>query len=160
MSILMMDGAEASQGDLFLCEADFPPSYVDMKHPDDGILTDEPIRPEFYRHRRPHHHRLIFRASFKVNNGKYVALSFVCDTGAPGSFYLSPWADRILEEGGRRLEDEAGNTYVDVLNRPAATQETPRTHQPANIMGLSLLEKFRMLVVPEGFSFQVEFNHL
>lgn len=160
MSVLMMDGAEASQGDLLLCEADFPSSYVNMKHPGDGILTDVPITPEFIRHHRPHHHRHILRASFKVKNCKYVALSFVCDTGAPGSFYLSPWADRILEEGGRRLEDEAGNTYIRVLDKPAATQETPRTHQPANIMGLSIIEKFRMSVVPNSFSFEVQFKHL
>ena len=154
-----MDGAEASYGDLQLCGADFPTHYVDMRHPDDGKITDESIEPEFYRHRRPHHHRLILRISFQLENGKYVALSFVYDTGAPGSFYLSPWADEILADGGRRLEGEAGNTYLKVLDKAAATQETPRTHQPANIIGLSMLEKLQFSVTPGAFTFAEQFPY-
>ena len=46
MSCLMMDGAEASQGDLLLCEADFPASYVDMRHPDEvRIWPNIPGKP-------------------------------------------------------------------------------------------------------------------
>ena len=156
----MIDDAEASQADLLLSEADFPTNYIDMRHPKDGKATDKPITPEFIRNKRPHHHRLILRASVKLESGKCVPFSFVCDTGAPGSFYRAPFADKILADGGRRLEDEAGNTYIKVLGKPAATQETPRTHQPANIFGLSILEKLQLSVIPGGFSFAVKFDYL
>lgn len=160
MSVLMIEDTDASQGDLLLCEADFPPNYVNMKHPEDGKVTETPITPEFIRHKRPHHHRLVLRASFKLpNNNKFVAFSFVCDTGVPGSFYLAPFADKILEDGGRSLEDEAGNTYLTVLDKPAATQETPRSHQPANVIGLSMLEKLGLSVYPGGFSFEKKFEY-
>lgn len=154
----MVEDVEASEGDLLLCEADFPANFSGMKHPEDGMLLDNPITPEFIRHKRPHHHRLLLRVSFKLENGKYVPFTFVCDTGAPGSFYLSHFADKILEDGDRRKEDDAGNTFITVLNRPAATQETPRNHQPGNIIGLSLIEKLGLVVEKGTFKFIETFD--
>ena len=106
------------------------------------------------------HHRLLLRVSFKLANGKFVALTFVCDTGAPDGLYLSPEADKILADGGRRMEDEAGNTYMDILGKPAATRDTPRTtHQPANMIGLSLRERLGLSLEEDGgFSFQQKFD--
>lgn len=132
-----------------------------MKHPEDGITIDGAIAPEFIRHRRDHHHRLLLRVSFKLANGKFVAFTFVCNTGAPDSFYLSPGSDKILADGGRRIEDEAGNTYIEILGKRAATRETPRTHQPGNIIGLALLERLGLSVESGGgFSFRQNFDFL
>lgn len=156
----MVDDNEVTEGDLVLHDADFPDSFVHMKHPEDGITADTAIEPEFIRHRRAHHHRLLLRASFKLANDKFVAFTFVCDTGAPDSFYLSPETDKILSDGGRRVEDEAGNTYIEVLGKRAATRETPRTHQPGNIIGLTLLERLGLSVEIGEFSFKQKFDFL
>lgn len=107
MSVLIVEDVEVSEGDLILGEADYPVNFAGMKHPEDGIPVDTPITPEFIRHKRPHNHRLLLRISFKLENGKYVPFTFVCVTGAPGSFYLAPFADKILDKGGRRKEDDA-----------------------------------------------------
>jgi hypothetical protein len=160
MSLLMVDDTEVTEGDLLLHDADYPDSYVHMKHPEDGLPIERAIEPEFIRHRRAHHHRLLLRVSFKLVNGKFAAFTFVCDTGAPDSFYLSPETDKILTDGGRRIEDEAGNTYIEILGKRAATRETPRTHQPGNIIGLSLLERLGLSVESEGFSFKQKFDFL
>lgn len=159
MSLLMVDDTEVTEGDLLLHDADFPDSYVHMQHRQDGVVVDHAIQPEFVRHRRAHHHRLLLRVSFKLENDKFVSFTFVCDTGAPDSFYLSPATDRILADGGRRVEDEAGNTYIDILGSRAATRETPRTHQPANIIGLTLLERMGLSLDIEGFRFTQQFEY-
>ena len=159
-SVLIVEDVEASEGDLLLCEADLPANFAGMKHPEDGMLRDTPIPPEFIRHKRPHHHRLLLRVSFKLeSSGNYVPFTFVCDTGAPGSFYLAPFADKILAEGGRHKEDDASNTFMTVLNRPAATQETPRNHQPGNSIGLSLIEKLGLVVEKGTFRFIETFDY-
>jgi hypothetical protein len=159
MSLLIVDDDKVTESDLMLHDEDFPDFFIDMKHPEDGVIVDSAIIPDFIRHRRPHHHRLLFRVSFKLTNGKYVPFTFVCDTGAPGSFYLSPCTDHILGSGGRRLEDDAGNTFMIILNYPAATKETPRTHQPGNIIGLTMLEKLGLSVDTTGFSFEEKFDY-
>jgi hypothetical protein len=157
MSVLMVEDSEVTVGDLLLHDADFPNGYVHMKHPEDAVVTEQAMAPVLTRHKRAHHHRLILRVSFKLQDGKFVAFSFVCDTGAPDSIYLSPETDDILFRGGRRIEDDAGNTYINILGRRAATRETPRTHQPANIIGLTLLEHLG-LSLEDGFTFKKSFE--
>jgi hypothetical protein len=159
MSLLMVDDDKVTEGDLLLHDQDFPDSFVHMKHPEDGIIVDHAIVPECIRHRRAHHHRLLLRVSFKLANEKFVPFTFVCDTGAPDSFYLSPYADKILADGGRRIEDEAGNTFIAILNHPAATRDTPATHQPGNIIGLTLLERLGFSMDVGGFSFKQKFDY-
>jgi hypothetical protein len=160
MSFLMIDDTEVAEGDLVLHDADFPDSYVHMKHPEDGVVVDGAIEPEFIRHKRAHHHRLLLRVSFRLANGKFAAFTFVCDTGAPDSFYLSSESDKLLADGGRRLEDEAGNTYIEILGQRAATRETPRSHQPGNIIGLSLLERLGLSLEVGRFRFVQKFDYL
>jgi hypothetical protein len=80
MSLLIVDDDKVTESDLMLHDEDFPDSFKDMKHPEDGVIVDSAIIPDFIRHRRPHHHRLLFRVSFKLTNGKYVPFTFVCDT--------------------------------------------------------------------------------
>ena len=157
MSLLLVEESDITQGDLQLQEADYPDSFVRMKHPEDGILADNPVEPEFIRHKRPHHQSLLLRVSFKLANGKFAPFTFACDTGAPSSFYLSPETDKILAAGGRRLEDEAGNTYIEVLERNASTRETPPTHQPGNILGLTMLGRLGLSVDDKSFCFKSKF---
>ena len=64
--------------------------------------------------------------------------------------------DKILADGGRRLEDEAGNTYIAVLEKNAATRDTPRTHQPGNIIGLTMLGRLGLSVDDDSFSFKTK----
>jgi hypothetical protein len=73
-SLLMIDDTEVTEGDLFLHDADFPDSYVHMKHPEDEVVVDGAMEPEFIRHRRAHHHRLLLRVSFRLANGKLLLL--------------------------------------------------------------------------------------
>jgi predicted aspartyl protease len=159
MSLLIVDDNDVTDGDLLLHSEDYPSTFRNMKHEDDEVIADSAIVPDFIRHRRPHHHRLLLRVSFKLTNGRFVPFTFVCDTGAPSSFYLSPSADQILGDGGRRLEDDAGNTYMVIMGHRAATKETPSTHQPGNIIGLTMLEKLGLLVDTTGFSFQEKFDY-
>jgi hypothetical protein len=140
MSVLLVEDSEVTVGDFLLHDADFPKGYVHMKHPDDAVVTEQAIAPVLTRHKRAHHHRLLLRVLFKLQDGNFVAFTFVCDTGAPDSMYRYLETDEILFEGGRRIEDDAGNTFINILGNRAATRETPRTHQPAKTIGLTLLE--------------------
>jgi hypothetical protein len=132
------EDSEVTVGDFLLHDADFPKGYVHMKHPDDAVVpvTEQAIAPVLTRHKRAHHHQLLLRVSFKLQDEKFVAFTFVCDTGAPDSIYLSPETDEILFEGGRRIEDDAGNTYINILgNRAATAEKRPELINQQKILG-------------------------
>lgn len=81
--MMMLDENHVTEGDLLLCEADFPANYVHMAHPDDYKSMDTPLPITCLLHRKIGHWRLILRVSFRLMNGKYLPMSFVCDTCAP-----------------------------------------------------------------------------
>jgi hypothetical protein len=77
-------------GDLSITEADYPEGWTDGCHPDDYKFIKTPLPSDFFMNPMRHHHRLWFRISFKFSETKYLPMSFVIDTGAPSSLYLSP----------------------------------------------------------------------
>lgn len=159
-SILMIEArAEAAAG-MVLQEADFPPNFVHMAHPDDGIQSNTPIETDYIEHQGNFgHHRLIVRVSFRLQSGKYVPLSFVVDTGAPFHFYLADEAISILKQGNRLVQDEVGTDYMNVLGRKVLVHETPTTHKPANIIGLKMLKIVGLQYHANSFSFVEQFTN-
>jgi hypothetical protein len=77
----------------------------------------------------------------------------VCDTGAPIHLYLSEPALAVLEAAGRISTDELGSLYVTVVGRKAAVRVTPHTHQPGNILGMLMLERFGLQMTEGSFTF-------
>jgi hypothetical protein len=148
----ILDDSEVTVGDLLLQDADYPPYFKHMQHPEDLKECTQPIIPEYIRHHQRGHHRLLFRVSFKMDNGAFIPLTFLCDTGAPSHFYLSREAYKVLEEGGRILGDELLD-YMVVNEAKVAVRATPYTHDPGNIMGLLMLEKLGLSLKEGGFSF-------
>jgi hypothetical protein len=49
---LMVDQDDAADADLLLQEYDLSENFVNMAHPEDGIVKANPITPEFIRHSR------------------------------------------------------------------------------------------------------------
>jgi hypothetical protein len=121
--------------DLLLHDADFPDGFKDMAHPDDFVV-------EYFPHEGKNNHgRIIVRVCFQVSNG-YLPLSFVCDTGASHSLYLSPRSYGILNDAKRILKDkDLCREYVQLSGMKASLCETPAQHQPANLIGIRLLAK-------------------
>ena len=159
--VLIMEENHITEGDLLLCDADFPANYVHMAHPDDYKQVDIPLPINRLLHQKIGHWRLILRVSFRLANGKYLPMSFVCDTGAPYDFYLSREAMKNLTSCGRVKEDEIGNAYLDdVVGRKAAVRETPYTHEPANILGLRMMLKLGCKLTETGFEFTEAFESL
>ena len=151
---------DADEGDLHLCDDDFPGNFVHMTHPDDGKSTIEPIPVEFIRHQRLGRRRLILRTSIKLGEGEFVSFSFLLDTGAPASIYFSPGQAFDALKGKRVIED-GDVVYMNISGKKAAVKETPPDHRPANIIGLPLLERFELhLTRDKSFSFSEEFTCL
>jgi hypothetical protein len=158
--VLMVEENHVTQGDLLLQDADFPDNYVHMAHPDDYKLLDDPLPIACMLHQHIGHWRLILRVSFRLTNGKYLPMSFVCDTGAPYDFYFADLAMQNLTTGGRLKEDDIGNAYLDnIVGRKAAVRETPYTHKPANILGLKMMLKLGCTLTETGFGFSETFEY-
>ena len=76
--------------DFLLQDADYPSYFKRMQHPEDLKEFKQPLIPEYnIRHKKRGHHRLLFRISFEMQNGLFIPITFLCDTGAPSHFYLS-----------------------------------------------------------------------
>jgi hypothetical protein len=52
---LIVDQDDAADADLVLQEYHFPDNFVNMAHPEDGIVKANPITPEFIRYSRRGH---------------------------------------------------------------------------------------------------------
>lgn len=159
-SVLMMDvGKRQSETELLLQEADFPDYFINMAHPDDLKPLDTPLEPEFIEHDGIFgHHRLLFRVSFKMNDGTFVPFTFVIDTGAPFHFYLEESTSKTLHRGGRILSADVSD-YMDVVGTKAAVHETPSTYPPANIIGLKMLRILGFTYDKDGHGFKLPFDH-
>lgn len=150
----MINATEVAAAELLLQDADFPKDYVNMQHPDDYIVIDKPF-VEYIVNSSAHHNRLIVRVCWKVNDDKYIPMSFVCDTGAPTALYLSQKAYKLLTDCKRVLEDDAGNVYASVHGTgSAAVEPTPPGHAPANIIGLKLLMRLKLNLSSSNFVFE------
>lgn len=141
---MMMNSTEVSAADLLLQDADFPDHYVNMQHPDDYKVVNEPF-VEYTPHFSGHNNRLIVRICWLVpgrSNTDFIPMSFVCDTGAPMGLYLSTKALSILRNMGRIIEDETGNEYIEIQEiGKVSIEPTPPGHAPANIIGLRVIIK-------------------
>lgn len=151
--VLMVDQDDAADADLLLQEYDFPDNYVNMAHPEDGTVQADPITPQFIRHSRRGHFRMLVRISLRLGEKSFVPYTFVCDTGAPIHIYLSEPALKVLETAGRIDTDELGSLFVTIEGRKAAIRVTPHTHQPGNILGMLMLERFGLQMSEGSFTF-------
>jgi hypothetical protein len=158
--IMMVDEDDAADADIVLQTYDFPEHYVDKAHPEDGVVVDAPIVPEFIRHSRRGHFRMLVRFSLRLDDASFAPFTFVCDTGAPGHLYLSESAMGLLEKAGRIKSDELGPLYIESGGEKIVIRVTPHMHQPANLMGMLLLERFQLKMVEGGFTFDCSPRHL
>jgi hypothetical protein len=150
----LVDQDDAADADLLLEEYDFPENFVNMAHPEDGIIKGNPIAPEFIRHsRRGHFFRMLVRIYLRLGDHRFVPYTFVCDTGAAIHIYLSEPALVVLEKAGRIGTDELGSLFVTIDGRRAAIRVTPHTHQPGNMLGMLMLERFGLQMTDGSFSF-------
>lgn len=165
-ALLLVEGG-APEIEILLQDADFPKEYIDMAHPEDYVISANPIEPSFidFQGRRFGHNRLIMRVSFELENSLYVPMSFVVDTGAPFHFYMSDKGFDVLKDGGRILKDGNTQDYLKVFSKNALVHDTPTTHKPANIMGLMMIKFLHGVSVggdsvPDGqFRFGKSFSH-
>jgi hypothetical protein len=134
--MLVLDAAQTSEGDVLLNDMDFPPEWKHMSHPDDFIISDHPIEPEFFVFDKNgvHHTRLLLRISFQTSENKFFPISFVVDTGAPLGLYLSPQAEKVFREN--KIIRDGDSDTVDIYGKQFLLGFTPTNHQPANILGL------------------------
>ena len=142
--------------DLLLTDADFPSSFKHFAHPDDYTIVPEPIVPVCIFHSYlGGHNRLIYRTSVCVSPGKYFTLSFICDTGAPKSIYLSRRAVELFRQAGLvQKDDDTDVSWVTIARRKTPIDLTPNNHTPANILGLRVLCKLGLQLDENSFSFK------
>ncbi len=157
--MLMVEERELIIDELLLTDADYPEEYKNMAHPDDYKIIDKPIPIKYTYHKKPHHNRLILRISWKLKNDEYMAMSFVCDTGAPMYFYLSDNGKELLKQYGRLKIDELQTEYVEIEGRKAMIQETPQIHKPGNIIGLLMLSRLGLDLTDESFKFKKDIQY-
>ena len=158
-----MESVAVIPEDALLHDEDFPDDYIHMIHPNDYKITSyfDPIFLMHERHGR--HQRLIVRSPWRLPDATYTSMSFVCDTGAPKSLYLSVEAREFLSRHKMLKSDESGSTYVecklsgDTVSK-VAYDETPQAHKSANIIGLSLVKRLTMHVYFSRSEFNSEFQ--
>ena len=164
----MVEAAAASNPMTMFCEADFPASFVHMAHPLDYVVSRDPILPEYIYHHKGRHRRLIFRVSWKTQDSTFIPMSFVCDTGAPYFLYLSDQARDAMGKAGIIKEDEKGDEFVTIKTDNAegeatafvaGIEDTPDSHKPANLIGLSLLLKLGLQLKSSTFTFTHQIKH-
>ncbi|KAJ3220943.1 hypothetical protein HK099_003902 [Clydaea vesicula] len=110
----MIESVNIIPEDILLHDEDFPREYIDMAHPNDYKPVNNFENSFIINDRYGKHKRLIARIAWKTHNGNFIPMSFVCDTGAPSSFYLSSKAIEILEEYSLLKLDDKGVAYVTI----------------------------------------------
>ena len=154
-TMLMLE-TDNSTEELLLVESDFPSSFHNMAHPNDFESVTSPFL-DYITHSEDGHNRIIVRACFDDGDGKFIPMSFVCNTGAPHSFYLSERGSNLLKSLGRIKNDELDNSFIILPDGfKAKVQKTPQTHKNANIMGIRLLSHFRMKLTGDDLQFSFE----
>ncbi len=158
-----MDRTDPSENDLLLDLRNFTSNFVNGYHPDDGKFDARPITPEYIIHDRDNTLRLFLRISFRVLLKEkicYFPLSFIIDTGAIESFYLSPHSKKYFSGTGRIKKNDDEQEWIVIDHRTesrrqfkAFIRETPAVHLPANIIGLKMLKKLGLYLNDEGWRF-------
>lgn len=153
MTILMIDESDIVEDELLLHDDDYPINYINKHHPDDYKITSHFIQSSMLFHKKSHRNRLILRISWKIDNG-FVPMSFICDTGAPMYFYLSPMAKQLI--AGRIISDELQTEYVELIDNNNVTFKahvtcSPGNHSDVNIIGLLLLSKLGLSLSYDRF---------
>ena len=140
----MMEAYDSDQQLTWLPE-DFP-GRKQEPHPGDYIVTASPIDPCFIYHQYPgRQNRLSLRVSWCLGPERFVAMTFILDTGAPNHFYLSNKALQVLEDAEITcVSEDLDIEYVYVFGRKALVETTPNACQPANIIGLKMLKRLGM----------------
>ncbi|KAJ7750143.1 hypothetical protein DFH07DRAFT_775274 [Mycena maculata] len=133
-----------SSDDLVIVQTDFPKGWENGHHPDDYKILSAPIEPEYFINSRYKHVRMWFRISFKIADGQYMPMSFLVNTNAPWWLYLGDKALETLTKHGR-LEDSCIRLQNGLDVRVAIT---PDSHQPTNLIGIELIQKFELSVKP------------
>lgn len=115
----------------------------------------EPVLDYIY-HTKKYHNRLLLRICFKINNDLFVPITFVCDTGAPGSLYLSEKAREQIEDARILKDRDLGIEYIKLSTTKKKIQidDHPSNHKNINIMGLMALSRFGLNVDYESFNFK------
>lgn len=132
-------------------DTDFPSYYINKKHPNDFMITSNPIQQEMIFHQRFHHNRLILRTSILIEE-RFISVSFICDTGAPDSFYL---CDELRQRLSSRIfEDELGVTFIKIGGKKFFVGSPPSNHDNINILGLKALSIFGLYLEDNGFLFE------
>jgi hypothetical protein len=153
-ALMVIDEDHVTHGDLLFRDADFPENYIHMAHPDDYKPIDAPLPVTCLLHQKMGRCRLILQVSFRLTDGTYLPMSFVCHTGVSHDVYFSDMAMHELTKGRRLKDDDIGNTYLDnIVGRKAAVRETPYTHKPANILGLKMMLKLGAKLTETGLNF-------
>ncbi len=123
---------------------DFPKYYPDSPHPRDYEPVDAPFVEYIPPDPQGCRYRLVFRACWKVAEGRFIPMSFICNTGAPAGLWLSKRAVQLLKEARRTEDDAAGvrpsmlTVDINAIGR-ALVQQTPG--ERSNIVGLKMLHK-------------------
>ena len=138
----------SSATNVFLCPMDFPATYRSpgklYAHPDDYKILRTHIPPNLFAYRHDTRSRLLMRLSFQLaEDDRFVAASFVVDTGCSYSFLFSDELWRILSANNRIVTDEVGTRYVQTtLGGTSAkclvSNDVPDGHKPANFIGLPM----------------------
>lgn len=142
MTTLMITDDET----VMLQVADFPDFFIDKHHPDDYVISKEPVR-DFYFHKMPLHNRLILRMSVRLKNDIYIPFTFICDTGAPSYIYINDITRRLIKE--RITEDDVGNQFLYIHGKRLPVFPSSDT----NIIGLMALAYFGLYIQEDSFGF-------
>ena len=152
---MLTSTATIEPGMLMLSAGDFPVHFRDGRHPEDLVVADRPIAPEYVYHNGGFGHlRILWRAAWCTPAGRFVPVTFVVDTGAPLPVYLSVAAYGALRDCGVLCRDSAGEDYVSIFDRRYRVVETPPGHEPGNILGLRAIMDLGLCVNEEGSGFR------
>ena len=140
----------SSEDGVMLQVADFPDYFINQQHPDDYIITSNYICELIY-HRLIDHNKLILRISFKIAEGMFFPVTFICDTGAPGFIYINSITRRLLSR--RIQEDMLENNFIKIDEKFFQVKPSPSNHPDTNILGLRMLSHLGITIDYDNFSF-------
>lgn len=128
-------------------EADFPENYVDHQHPEDYTVRSAPISHDFVYIRKHGHSRILLRCAVADGAGKFVSMTFLCNTGAPGNIYLSRKAMSMLTRRIHRADLDV--PYMNILGTKHIVSELASPYDNVNILGLGALLRLGLVLSNE-----------
>ena len=141
-----------------LTDEDFPPNFVNGKHPLDYIPVTEPILPEQIVHKfSDGERRMIFRISWKV--GKiYIPMTFLLDFRYPHLYVTYEAYELLVKHDLVSKKGDEFDCYSAKIHYGAQGEEIisvlcELSNGPANILGVRAILKLGLHLKDEGFSF-------